>query len=148
MKKYSEMSASELKTEYDIVKQRYEELCKKNLKLDKEDIDSFLVEIDLMSNHMKKVYVDEREIKPLYKEEDSQNYNNNNEDINDKVLLTKSDEIRMELEKKKQLIEQSKRAARENLLKEENDYNSEKLNTHESYILLLILFSVKKFCKS
>ena len=34
MKKYSEMSASELKTEYDIVKQRYEELCKKNLKLD------------------------------------------------------------------------------------------------------------------
>ena len=106
----------------------------KNLKLDKEDIDSFLVEIDLMSNHMKKVYVDEREIKPLYKEEDSQNYNNNNEDINDKVLLTKSDEIRMELEKKKQLIEQSKRAARENLLKEENDYNSEKLNTHERQI--------------
>lgn len=93
-------------------------------------------EIDLVSNQMKKVYVDEREIKPLYKEDDSQIYNNNNinyEDINDKVLLTKSDEIRMELEKKKQLIEQSKRAAKENLIKEK-EYSNEKLNTHERQV--------------
>ena len=34
MKKYSEMSSLELKNEYDIVKQRYDELCKKGLKLD------------------------------------------------------------------------------------------------------------------
>ena len=34
MKKYNEMSPVELKKEYDIVKQRYDELCKKGLKLD------------------------------------------------------------------------------------------------------------------
>ena len=79
------------------------------------------------------VYYDQRNINPLFKEEEAPPQNENNfnyENTNTNVILTKSDEIRQEMENKKKIIKENKKQAEENLKREKND----RIDTHERQI--------------
>ena len=105
----------------------------KQMKNEIERIREIINEVADVQEGQQVVYYDQRNINPLFKEEEAPPQNENNfnyENTNTNVILTKSDEIRQEMENKKKIIKENKKQAEENLKREKND----RIDTHERQI--------------
>ena len=105
----------------------------KQMKNEIERIREIINEVADVQEGQQVVYYDQRNINPLFKEEEAPPQNENNfnyENTNTNVILTKRDEIRQEMENKKKIIKENKKQAEENLKREKND----RIDTHERQI--------------